>query len=158
MVSSAGLLLIVYLTIATNFVSDMFPCDVRKALTENVFAKHLVVFMAVFFFVADETKDPDSTTTFRHYVWRTCFIYLLFVMSCKCHTAFLLPALALLFAGELVRAYSLRSRRRADARLERLARWESGCKVAAVSLIVAGSAVYFATHPMGDVSTIQCKA
>lgn len=157
MVSSTGLLLIAYLTIATNFVGDMFPCDVRETLTNNVYAKHLVIFATVFFFVTNETNDPASTVSFRRYVWRTCYVYLLFIMSCNCDTRFLMPALALLFVGEIIRAYTLRTTSDIARINKRLEQVRFACKIVAVVSLATGSLVYFSTKSLHEIGTIKCR-
>lgn len=155
MVSSAGLLLITYLTIATNFVGDMFPCEVREALTNNVYAKHLVIFIVTFFFVTNGTDDPLSNKSFRHYVWRTCYVYLLFVLSCNCDTRFLLPALALMLIGEVIRSYTRRTPESKDTYA--LERTRVLAQSVAVGTLIIGSGVYFSTKSLHEISTIRCR-
>jgi hypothetical protein len=156
MVSSSGLLLLVYLTIATNFVGDMFPCDLRTLLMENVFAKHVVIFFATFFWVTSEGSDPESVTSFRRYVFRTCYLYLLFVLSCSCDIRLLLPALGALAVAEVTRAYTVRADDAHSDLVRTLERVRFWLKCVAFSMIVLGSVVYFATRPLSEITTLRC--
>jgi hypothetical protein len=103
--SSAGLVVSMYLTIATNFLDPMFPCEIRQKLIDNRFAKHIVILMVAFFWAAPDAQY-DEGFTIREHARNTLFIYLLYLASCKCATTFLLPALGLLVVERGLALYS----------------------------------------------------
>lgn len=138
-----------YLTIATNFLDPMFPCEVRQQLLDNRFAKHLVILLVAFFWAAPDADYGDNFTVGQH-VRNTLMIYVLYVASCKCTTIFLLPALALLVVEQGVAMYANKGAIAAHVR-ER--HW---LRVTALALIASGCA---ANVVAGDrrLFTIRCQ-
>ena len=57
---------ILYLVISGNFIGNRFSCKLQKLLQNNMFFKHLIGFMLLFFFnlFIEEGKDVPSLINF----------------------------------------------------------------------------------------------
>jgi len=77
--------------ISGNFLGDLFPLDVQKILSENVYVKHIFSFLTLFFFVY--LTMPDI----RHQGPGVVFIiYVIFLMSAKLPAAVWFTLVALI--------------------------------------------------------------
>jgi len=77
--------------ISGNFLGDLFPLDVQKILSENVYVKHIFSFLTLFFFVY--LTMPDI----RHQGPGVVFIiYVIFLMSAKLPAAIWFTLVALI--------------------------------------------------------------
>jgi hypothetical protein len=147
--SSAGLVVSVYLTIATNFLDPMFPCEIRKWLLNNRLAKHVLILLVAFFWAAPDAQY-DVGFTIREHARNTLFIYLLYLASCKCVTILLLPALGMLVVERALAMYSEKGGMEDATRVRR------GLRMAALTLIGAGC-VASASTASGRSFTIRCR-
>lgn len=98
---SIGLFGLMYFIIAANYVNDMFSCDLRRLLTNSLVAKHVVLLLGALFWVA-ESKSSDS---FGVLLIEAFVIYMLFVLSTKSKSYFLMPILGLAVVDQLLRLY-----------------------------------------------------
>ena len=154
MASYSGLLILTYITIATNFLNDMFPCNLKQILQTNRYAKHLVIFMAILFFVtADKAADKAADKSFRQYIMKTFYIYGLYVLSCKCLGVLLIPALCMLFADQLIEAYI---QRHPEDNSKLVLCTRTVLTRTSVAMIVLGAFMYFTTNKLTDTFNIQC--
>lgn len=70
-------LFIFYVTLGGNFVAQLFPCQVQKLFTENIYYKHFLAFFILFFAIILTSDDSEkiSTTLFS----KTLVLYFLFI-------------------------------------------------------------------------------
>jgi hypothetical protein len=71
-------LFIFYVTLGGNFVAQLFPCQVQKLFTENIYYKHFLAFFILFFAIVltSDKSEKISTTLFS----KTLVLYLLFII------------------------------------------------------------------------------
>ena len=71
-------LFIFYVTLGGNFVAQLFPCQVQKLFTENIYYKHFLAFFILFFAIilTSDKSERISTTLFS----KTLVLYSLFIV------------------------------------------------------------------------------
>ena len=71
-------LFLLYLIISGNYVGDLFGCRLQEAFTELAYAKHLIAFFSLYYFVNLTTpgiQDPVKVLT------KSVVMYLVFIVS-----------------------------------------------------------------------------
>lgn len=98
---SIGLFGLMYFIIAANYVNDMFSCDLRRLLSNSLVAKHVVLLLGALFWVT----ESNSNDKFGVLLIEAFVIYMLFVLSTKSKSYFLMPILGLAVVDQLLRLY-----------------------------------------------------
>ena len=81
-------LFIFYVTLGGNFVAQLFPCQVQKLFTGNIYYKHFLAFFILFFaIVLTSDKSEKITTTL---LLKTFFLYSLFIILTRMDKNFFL--------------------------------------------------------------------
>jgi len=81
-------LFIFYVTLGGNFVAQLFPCQVQKLFTENIYYKHFLAFFILFFaIVLTSDKSEKITTTL---LLKTFVLYSLFIILTRMDKNFFL--------------------------------------------------------------------
>ena len=71
-------LFLLYLIISGNYIGDLFGCRLQEAFTELAYAKHLIAFFSLYYFVNLTTpgiQDPIKVLT------KSVVMYLVFIVS-----------------------------------------------------------------------------
>lgn len=71
---------VLYLIISSNFLAQLFPCRLQYALNNSMFAKHVVGYMTLLFFVVLSSGEKYSTSEALYYSF---LIYTLFLISTR---------------------------------------------------------------------------
>lgn len=71
---------VLYLIISSNFLAQLFPCRLQYMLNNSMFAKHVIGYMTLLFFVVLSSGDKYSTTEALVY---SLLIYSLFLISTR---------------------------------------------------------------------------
>lgn len=138
--NSVGLLGLLYLIVAANFVEDLFSCDLRRALASSLLMKHAVLILGSVFWVAESYVNDGSH--FAALLAKAIGVYVLFVMSTKSQMWALAPILGLIICDQLVRLYVKTSSDESSTNLDRMERLRIGLQAACVLLIVVGFVSY----------------
>jgi hypothetical protein len=79
---------ILYLIISSNFLPNLFGCEVQYQLAHSMLLRHFLGFLTVFFFVSlvDQTQDVDSSLNHRFLF--AIGIYTWFILSTRMHLLF----------------------------------------------------------------------
>jgi hypothetical protein len=87
-------LFIFYVTLGGNFVAQLFPCQVQKLFTENIYYKHFLAFFILFFAIVltSEHTQTISSTIFS----KTIMLYALFIVLTRMDKNFFLLFFVLL--------------------------------------------------------------
>jgi len=87
-------LFIFYVTLGGNFVAQLFPCQVQKLFTENIYYKHFLAFFILFFAIilTSEKSEKITSTIFS----RTIMLYMLFIILTRMDKNFFLIFFVLL--------------------------------------------------------------
>jgi hypothetical protein len=81
-------LFIFYVTLGGNFVAQLFPCQVQKLFTENIYYKHFLAFFILFFaIVLTSDKSEKISTTLLS---KTLLLYSLFIILTRMDKNFFL--------------------------------------------------------------------
>ncbi len=81
-------LFIFYVTLGGNFVAQLFPCQVQKLFTENIYYKHFLAFFILFFAIvltSDKTEKISTTL-----LSKTVLLYSLFIILTRMDKNFFL--------------------------------------------------------------------
>lgn len=138
--NSVGLLGLLYLIVAANFVEDLFSCDLRRTLASSLVMKHAILLLGAVFWVAESYVTDGSS--FAALLAKAAGVYVLFVMSTKSQMWSLAPMLVLIICDQLVRLYGKTSQNESAVKLDRLERVRIGLQAACVLLIMAGFLSY----------------
>ena len=81
-------LFVFFLIISSNFLGELFPCRIRKILTDNIWIKHFLGFLTLTFFVVlvEDTKRPKLENILQNSV----LFYVIFLMLMKTKKVFFL--------------------------------------------------------------------
>lgn len=87
-------LFIFYVTLGGNFVAQLFPCQVQKLFTENIYYKHFLAFFILFFAIilTSEKSEKITSTIFS----KTIMLYMLFIILTRMDKNFFLMFFVLL--------------------------------------------------------------
>jgi hypothetical protein len=83
------------LIISSNFLTEMFTCDVRDFCNSNVYIKNLFAFLSMIFFVVLAT--PDVEINFQNIMLRPFLLYLGFMIITKVNVTFFVIIFIYLF-------------------------------------------------------------
>lgn len=89
-----GMFLLI-LALAGGFISPLFNCQSQYLLTNNMYAKHLVLLFVLYFTVSFVGDDEDPK--FVQYSLLTLLVYILFIMFTKMNLIFTMIVFVLLF-------------------------------------------------------------
>lgn len=81
-------LFIFYVTLGGNFVAQLFPCQVQKLFTENIYYKHFLAFFILFFAIILTTDQSERITTTLFS--KTLILYSLFIILTRMDKNFFL--------------------------------------------------------------------
>ena len=136
--SAIGLLGILYVVIAGNYVGDMFSCDLQRILTKSIVCKHIIVLFGALFWVAEVVDSQNDG--FATVVGKAIGIYVMFVMSTKSKSWALIPALVLVIIDQVLRIYVNKSPH--VERVKVATRVRNPIQIMCVLLLVVGFVAY----------------
>lgn len=95
---------LLFMTVSANFTGNLFSCDIQRMFTNNLYAKHIICFSLLLFFVILTNKDSytkDKETgqwLIPSMLFDTLLIYIIFLITSKMsffYTAFILLLMAI---------------------------------------------------------------
>ena len=113
-ISKVSYMLIVILIISAGYATPLFSCSMQRALTGNIYAKHVVGIAILFVFIMqvggwsfddkDDEKNPTDWTNGNciDTMLYSVVIYIIFVLSSKARIGWNIAFLSLLFVLYLV--------------------------------------------------------
>lgn len=138
---------LLYLIIMVKYFDPMISCDVQRFFTENILAKHVLAFVAIFFLVvlAENPADRDPNATIWDYVINTAQIYGLFVLSTKGKAMFAIPVLIFIAVDRFAKLYiDIESKKSGtETMVDNLKTARGYFKYIIFGIIGAGAASYF---------------
>ena len=87
-------LFIFYVTLGGNFVAQLFPCQVQKLFTENIYYKHFLAFFILFFAIILTSEKSEKITSVIFS--KTILLYALFIVLTRMDKNFFLIFFVLL--------------------------------------------------------------
>lgn len=79
-------LFIFFVTLGGNFVAQLFPCQVQRAFTENIYYKHFLAFFILFFAIVLTNKSELTNRV----VFKAIALYCLFIVLTRMDKNFFL--------------------------------------------------------------------
>ncbi len=130
-----------YLLVFCNFFAQLLSCDLQRALTHNIWIKHLIGLICFFFLVILLIpSDKKSLTTMWQY---TLVGYLLFVLSSRSKMNYTFILLAILFIHENIRLYVDVEKTLTEKDKERYLEYNKYLQYVAVGVIFYGCLMYY---------------
>ena len=88
-------LFILLLIIGGNFLAPLFPCSIQRYFTNNMFPKHVLGFLTLYFFVEVVNKNSESTliSSFKESIG----LYVWFLFASKMDKPFFIGLVSILF-------------------------------------------------------------
>ncbi len=74
---------VLYLIISGNFTAELLGCSVQKTLADNLFLKHLLGFMTMYFFVVLADSNFKFKTNPRVQLLYALLFYIIFILTTK---------------------------------------------------------------------------
>jgi hypothetical protein len=99
---------LLYLAISTNFLKELFPCELQYQLATNMWLKHLIGVLVFYFTIVSSSILPNVNPRFQ-FGW-SILLYLLFLTTTRCDykiTLFLLLGTAALLIWKNIYEYDL---------------------------------------------------
>tara|TARA_Y100000589_G_C27078845_1_gene598713 strand:- start:295 stop:924 length:630 start_codon:yes stop_codon:yes gene_type:complete len=100
---SSGFFLL-YLIISGNFLGSTFSCGFQNKLSQNILLRYFLIFFSLFFFVMLSRKDAENNNPFESLL-STIPVFLLYLISIKCKTNFLLSIIIIVFTIYFINLY-----------------------------------------------------
>lgn len=91
---------IIILIISAGFLTELFPCKVRKLLTENIYLKHFFCYLTTIFFVV--LTGPEKNKNLKYIIYKSTILYTVFIFAIKTHYKFFIAIIFLLGLSYLV--------------------------------------------------------
>ena len=85
---------VLFLIISASFITELFPCKVRKVLTDNIYIKHFFGLLTMLFFVVLTT--PIKNSNVLAIVLKSFLVYIIFIFVTKTHHMFFITIMVLL--------------------------------------------------------------
>lgn len=83
LLSSPKNIFILYLIVSGNFLANLFGCKTQQALTNNMWLKHMLGFMTIYFFVVLADSNSSFTDSPHTQLLFAIFCYVIFVLSTR---------------------------------------------------------------------------
>lgn len=99
-VSNLGVL---YLIIFCNFFAQLLGCDLQRLMINNIYAKHVIALIAVFFLITLLNKDKNITILKAWFY--TIGLYLTYFLSTRMKLYYSIPLLLLILIHENIKLY-----------------------------------------------------
>jgi len=85
---------ILFLIISASFITELFPCKVRKILNNNIYIKHFFGFLTMLFFVILTTPIKNSDVLII--ILKSFLVYIIFIFVTKTNYIFFITIMILL--------------------------------------------------------------
>lgn len=138
-------LFILYLIIAANFLAQTFGCKTQYLLNNNMYAKHLIGFFTLFFFVIlmSQNNTEDENLYFKK-IGVTLILYILFILSTKTKGVYFNIFITLIGINYLINTYidSL-DKDKFKERIEKLKKYSKLIGRLSIIVLVIGVILYY---------------
>lgn len=89
-------LFVLYLIIAGNYLGELFGCKTQKMFQENMYFKHIIGFMTLYFFVLFTSAEEQKRGLVDN-LKMSLVLYACFVLTTRTNYKFILPIMVCLF-------------------------------------------------------------
>jgi len=131
-----------YLLVACNYIKEIFGCSLQSVLDSNMFAKHTIGFLLLFFLVVIINPDYADRDLVRN-ILVSIGIYVWFLVTTRTPFYIMIPVLILLIASYIT---SITKKRNETEKKEEAAKhaekWQHGLAHAALVLSIIGFIIY----------------
>jgi hypothetical protein len=139
-------LFILYLVISSNFLGNLFGCQIQNSFTNNILIKHLLGFLTLFFFIGlAETSDILPSEPTQKMVF-SFVIYILFLFSTRIKVSFWFPfiiCLALVYIVQIYKEYENKQTKPDKSKVDNYLMYQKVFLGLAVFVSIIGFVVYF---------------
>jgi hypothetical protein len=136
---------VLYLIVACNFLANTFGCKTQQLLRNNMYVKHLVGFLTLFFFItiASGASDGTDENIFFKKLTAAVLLYVVFLASTRSKGIFLSIFLSLIGANFLIHAYiDTLNKEKFSERIRKLKMYGRMLNILAVVILVIGVIIY----------------
>ena len=90
-----------YFLISSNFLGELFTCSLRKTLSNNMLAKHILAIITLYISIMVTSKFDKISIK----IIATIFVYIWFIITTKCTAVYVLLILAIIALNYLFNQY-----------------------------------------------------
>lgn len=109
------MIFVLYLVISSNFLAQLFSCQLQYILNNSMLAKHFLGYMTLLFFVVLSSGDTQSTSEALLY---SLIIYIIFWFSTRISTEYFIVFIILTAAMYIIHLYQKESGVQVSRRLQ----------------------------------------
>ena len=84
---------ILFLIISASFITELFPCKLRKVLSNNIYIKHFFAFLTMIFFVV--LTAPIKDNNILTIIQKSFLVYIIFIFTIKTNYKFFITIIIL---------------------------------------------------------------
>jgi hypothetical protein len=136
---------VLYLIVACNFLANTFGCKTQRLLNNNMYVKHLVGFLTLFFFITivTATTDTQDENIFFKKLSAAVILYVIFIASTRTKGIFFNIFLSLIGANFLIHTYiDTLDKEKFRERIDKLRLYAKWLNRLALVILVIGVIVY----------------
>ncbi len=137
---------VLYLIVACNFLANTFGCRTQKLLNNNMYVKHLIGFLTLFFFITIVTassSDGQDENIFFKKLTAAVLLYVVFLASTRTKGVFFNIFLSLIGANFLIHAYvDTLDKEKFKERIKKLKLYAKWLNRLALAILVIGVILY----------------
>lgn len=85
-------IILLYLIVGANYISDIFGCQFQNLLTKNTLTKHILAFLTMLFFVVQTTSWSEDYPFQKIFLYSFSY-YFIFALTTRIPYKFLIPVL-----------------------------------------------------------------
>jgi len=131
-----------YLLIACNYIKEIFGCRLQHVLEKNMYAKHMIAFLLLFFLIVIINPDYADRDIVRN-ILMSIGIYIWFLITTRAPFYIMIMVLILLIASYI---FSITKKRNEKDKNEEGAKqaenWQNGLAYTALGLSIVGFVIY----------------
>jgi uncharacterized membrane protein YozB (DUF420 family) len=136
---------VLYLIVACNFLANTFGCKTQQLLKNNMYVKHLIGLLTLFFFITivTATTDTQDETIFFKKFSAAVLLYVVFLASTRTKGIFFNIFLSLIGANFLIHAYiDTLDKEKFRERIDKLRMYGRWLNRLALVVLVVGVIIY----------------
>ncbi len=131
-----------YLLVACNYVKEIFGCNLQTILDTNMYAKHTIAFLLLFFLVVIINPDYADTGIVKK-IMLSVGIYIWFLITTRTPFYIMIPVLILLIGSYIASISKKRNESEKNEKdAEYASKWQDGLAYTALGLSILGFIIY----------------
>lgn len=131
-----------YLLVACNYIKEIFGCRLQHVLDNNIYAKHMIAFLLLFFLIVVINPDYADRDIVKN-ILMSIGIYVWFLITTRVPLFIMIIVLILLISSYIVSITKKRNEKdKNEEGAKRAENWQNGLAYTALGLSIVGFVMY----------------